>query len=205
MERGESSVKYRKCLHLGLTIHPRKNPPTLLSLHWADKYLFMEIELRLKQLHRSTPWTSYHIVTQNPGPGRYCRISEEKKHGYSMRPKTANNRTCKTHFIKTSSITRRWNWSLVLLSTASAELRGKKQYPSSEQSHSETWGCKPKEIGSRSMSVSLWLSRENSESLCLQPKKVCDIKVFKRRKDGKMHQTLFHWHSHPHVLYSRSR
>lgn len=31
---------------------------------------------------------------QNPGPGKYNEL-KEKPHGYSLRPRTANNRNCR--------------------------------------------------------------------------------------------------------------
>jgi hypothetical protein len=47
----------------------------------------------LQLLHRKRPTESNTPLTKNPGPGRYDS-AYNAKHGFTMRPKTAQHRNC---------------------------------------------------------------------------------------------------------------
>ena len=64
----------------------------------VEKYRNIHIESSIQLLHKAWTRKCLHSITQHPGPSQYDKFAgedeERSKKGFSLRPKTANNRNC---------------------------------------------------------------------------------------------------------------
>jgi hypothetical protein len=111
-----------------------------------------------------SPPIKYSCHKQNPGPGNYNEQGQPKKRGFSMRPKTAYEKTCPYFPMQTSSTTRSREKCPVPSSTTSTPVvTAWPQFPSSAQS---PWvpRCSPETIDSKTHHVSLSLRSHHAQS-----------------------------------------
>lgn len=93
----------------------------------VEMYQNIDIESSFQFIRKAWTRQRLHFIMQNPGPSQYDKFAgeDEKRSnkGFSLRPKTANNRNCTFALIKTSSIIRNWYRCRVLATTILKWLR----------------------------------------------------------------------------------